>query len=378
MVSPPNSCGEPVVNSSNHRTLALHANRHGTRNMITIDGSYGEGGGQIIRTALALSCVTGKAVRITNVRKNRSKPGLRPQHLTGVLACALISRAEVEGAALGSDSLVFSPHRISGGDYTFDVEQTAGKGSAGSVSLILQAILLPLSRADAPSRIVLHGGTHVPLSPSVQYLSEVYLPALREIGVRVEIDLVRWGFYPIGKGEVTGRVEPSPDLRGLTWDQPGRIARVSGASAVANLPSHIADRQRAAAAQTLAAAGIQTDIHLIEAPAVGRGTFCFLKADAHHCTGGFGSLGAIGKRAEAVGREAADECLAFVKSGAAVDRHLADQLLPYLALAHGPSTLTTEAVTSHLLTNQWVIRHFVDREITVEGEPGARGRIAVA
>jgi RNA 3'-terminal phosphate cyclase (ATP) len=345
--------------------------------MITIDGSYGEGGGQIVRTALALSCVTGRAVRIINVRKNRSKPGLQPQHLTGVLACALISRAKVEGAALGSDRLMFSPGRISGGEYTFDVEQTAGKGSAGSISLILQAILLPLSRADAPSRIVLHGGTHVPLSPSVHYLTDVFLPALRLIGVRADIELIRWGFYPIGKGEVVARIEPSHDLRGLAWDNPGQIARVSGISAVANLPRHIAERQRAAAAQALAAHGFEVDIHLVDALAVGRGTFCFLKPEAPRLAGGFGSLGAIGKRAEVVGREAADECLTFVKSGAAVDRHLADQLLPYLALAQGPSTFTTEDVTTHLLTNRWVIRQFVDREIHVERDPGARGRILV-
>jgi RNA 3'-phosphate cyclase len=225
---------------------------------------------------------------------------------------------------------------------------------------------------------VLHGGTHVPLSPSVQYLSDVFLPALRLLGVHAEIDLVRWGFYPIGKGEVTARIEPSTDLRGLTWDRPGPIARISGTSAVANLPSHIADRQRAAASEALTAAGLETDIRLIDAPAVGRGTFCFLTAESHHCAGGFGSLGAIGKRAEVVGREAAEECLAFVKSGAAADRHLADQILPYLALAHGPSTLTTEAVTSHLLTNLWVIQHFVDRDVRVEGVAGASGRIAVA
>lgn len=345
--------------------------------MITIDGSYGEGGGQIVRTALALACVTGRAVRIDHVRKNRSKPGLQPQHLTGVLACAHISRASVEGAVLGSNRLVFSPGRITGGEYAFDVEQAAGKGSAGAVSLILQAALLPLSRADAPSRIVLHGGTHVPRSPSVQYVSEVFLPTVRAIGIHADIELIRWGFYPIGKGEVVARVEPSRDLRGLTRDKPGPIARVSGVSAVANLPRTIAERQRAAATEALRAAGIETDIRLIDAPAVGRGTVCFLRADGHHATGGFSSLGAIGKRAEVVGREAAEECLTFLKSGAAVDRHLADQLLPYLALARGPSTITTEAVTTHLLTNLWVIRHFVDREIVVEGELGAKGQIVV-
>jgi RNA 3'-terminal phosphate cyclase (ATP) len=345
--------------------------------MITIDGSYGEGGGQIVRTALALSCVTGTPVRINNVRKNRSKPGLQPQHLTGVLACARISRATVEGAVLGSGRLVFSPGRIIGGDYAFDVEQTAGKGSAGSVALILQAILLPLSRADAPSRIVLHGGTHVPRSPSIQYVSDVFLPVVRLIGINGDIELITWGFYPIGKGDAVARIEPSRELRGLTWDRPGPIARVSGVSAVANLPRTIAERQRSSAAQALAAAGIEADIRLIDAPAVGRGTACFLKTEAHHRIGGFGSLGAIGKRAEAVGREAAEECLTCLKSGATVDRHLADQLLPYLALAHGPSSVTTEAVTTHLLTNLWVIRHFVEREVNVEGMLGEQGRVTI-
>lgn len=345
--------------------------------MITIDGSYGEGGGQIVRTALALSCVTGRAVEIVNVRANRKNPGLQPQHLTGVLACGQIARAEVEGAALGSPRLVFTPGRITGGEYTFDVEQTAGRGSAGAVSLILQAILLPLSRATSPSRVVLRGGTHVNRSPSAHYLTEVFLPTIRCVGVQADMEVVRWGFYPIGKGEIIARITPSPDLKGLTWDKPGPITRVSGMSAVANLPRHIAERQRDAASRVLEGADVTCDIHIVEAPAVGRGTVCFLKPDGENGAGGFGSLGEIGKRAEVVGREAAEECVTFVKSGAAVDRHLADQLLPYLALAQGPSTITTEAVTTHLLTNLWVIRHFVDREVRVEGALGEKGRVVV-
>ncbi|MEW6681294.1 MAG: RNA 3'-terminal phosphate cyclase [Nitrospirota bacterium] len=345
--------------------------------MITIDGAYGEGGGQIVRTALALSCVTGRAVEIDRVRANRRNPGLQPQHLTGVLACAQITRAEVEGAVLGSKRLVFSPGRISGGDYTFDVEQTAGKGSAGSVSLILQAILLPLSSAASPSRIVLRGGTHVNRSPSVHYLTEVFLPTIRRLGVQADVDLVRWGFYPIGKGEVIARITPSPNLKGLTWDRPGPVTRIVGISAIANLPRHIAERQKDAATHVLHAAGVTSDIQISEAQAVGRGTACFLKIEMHNGAAGFASLGAIGKRAEVVGREAAEECVRFVKSGAAVDRHLADQLLPYLALAHGPSTITTEAGTTHLLTNLWVIQQFVDREVRVEGAIGQKGLVTV-
>ncbi len=345
--------------------------------MITIDGSYGEGGGQIVRTALALSCVTGQAVEIVNVRANRTNPGLQPQHLTGVLACAQITRAEVEGAVLGSHRLMFTPGRINGGEYTFDVERTAGKGSAGSVSLILQAILLPLSRATSPSRIVLRGGTHVSRSPSVHYLTEVFLPTIRRLGVPADVELVRWGFYPIGKGEAIARITPSAELKGLTWDKPRPVARVSGISAVANLPRHIAERQKDAASRLLETVGVASDIRIVEAPAVGRGTACFLTADLDAGAGGFGSLGAIGKRAEVVGREAAEECVAFLKTGAAADRHLADQLLPYLALTHGSCSITVEAITTHLLTNLWVIRHFVDREVRVEGELGEKGCITV-
>jgi RNA 3'-terminal phosphate cyclase (ATP) len=345
--------------------------------MMTIDGSYGEGGGQIVRTALALSCVTERAVEIVNVRANRKNPGLQPQHLTGVLACAQIAGAEVDGAALGSRRLIFTPGRITGGDYSFDVEQTAGKGSAGSVSLILQAILLPLSRASEPSRIVLRGGTHVSRSPSVHYLTDVFLPTIRRLGIQADVELVRWGFYPIGKGEAIARITPSPDLKGLTWDKPEPITRVSGISAAANLPRHIAERQQDAATRVLEAAGVACDIRIVDAPATGRGTTCFLRTDVQGGAGGFGALGAIGKRAEIVGREAAEECLTFVKNHAAVDRHLADQLIPYLALAHSPSIITTEEITTHLLTNLWVIRQVVEREVRVEGELGEKGRVVV-
>ena len=293
--------------------------------MITIDGSYGEGGGQILRTALALSTVTGKAVEIVNVRAKRTKPGLQPQHLTGVLACAAIAHADIEGASLGSTRLAFAPRRITGGEYVFDVEQTIGRGSAGSVALILQALLLPLCRADAPSRLILRGGTHVSRSPSVQYLDAVFLPMVRTMGVQADLDLVRWGFYPIGKGEVEARVTPAPLLTPLRIEEPGALRAITGISAVANLPLTIAERQKHAALACLKSKDLTADIRVVSAPAMGRGTACLLKPEMEHGAAGFCSLGAIGKRAEQVGREAAQECLAFLKTGAAVDKHLADR-----------------------------------------------------
>ena len=201
---------------------------------------------------------------------------------------------------------------------------------------------------------------------------------VRMMGVQANLVVVRWGFYPIGKGEVVARITPAPRLTPLRLDEPGALRAISGVSAVANLPLSIAERQKQAALALLKSKGHTADIRVVSAPAVGRGTACFLKAELEGGAAGFCCLGAIGKRAETVGREAAEECLAFLKTGAAVDKHLADQLLPYLVLADGPSSVTTEEVTSHLLTNLWVVAHFVEREVRVEGAPGEKGRLIVA
>jgi RNA 3'-terminal phosphate cyclase (ATP) len=334
--------------------------------MLYLDGSYGEGGGQILRTALSLAALTGAPVRIERIRAGRSKPGLRPQHLTAVQAVARISQAEVTGARLGSQDLTFKPRALKGGHYLFDVAEKTG--SAGAVTLVAQALLPPLFKAGAPATVILKGGTHVPWSPSAHYLSHVFLPALAAMGAEVKMTLERWGWYPRGGGEVRLTIRGASPLRGVSWRTPAGAADFRAISAAAKLPEHVARRQAARLSARLGEA-----VPVTVSPASGQdpGSLVFLWGPQ----AGFAALGARGKPAEQVADEAVEAYLAFRESGAALDRHLADQMLIYLALAEGPSTLTIEAVTSHLLSNVWVIEQFLGPRFEVLGNPGERGEI---
>jgi len=334
--------------------------------MLHLDGSYGEGGGQILRTALALAAVMGVPVRIERIRAGRAKPGLRPQHLTAVEALARSSQAEVTGAFLGSQTLTFKPGAPQGGRYLFDV--AAKTGSAGAVSLIAQALLPPLLMARTPSTVILKGGTHVPWSPPVHYLSQVFLPALAELGATVGLTLERWGWYPKGGGEVSLKITPARTLTGVEWGTPAAPVAFQALSAAVKVPEHVARRQA-----TRLTARLKDSVPVEISPASGLdpGSFVFLWGPR----AGFSALGARGKPAEQVADEVADAYLAFRASGAAVDPHLADQMLLYLALARGRSRFTTAAVTSHLLTNVWVIEQFLGPTFEVRGEMGEPGEI---
>jgi RNA 3'-terminal phosphate cyclase (ATP) len=344
--------------------------------MVTIDGSYGEGGGQVLRTSLALSAITGQAIRIEKIRAGRRKPGLRPQHLTGVRATAKICDAEVEGAGLNSQDLTFLPRSAArAGTYHFDVAQAAKGGSAGSVALILQTVLLPLALAEGISRLTLRGGTHVAWSPPFDYVKRVYLPSLARMGIRAKVNIRKWGWYPIGGGEVNATVEgqAAGALTGLDLRQRGTLLRVRGLSASSNLPKHIRTRQERAALQALRSNGVNVRFEVVDAPSKGTGTVVFLWADFENTTVGFTSLGERGKPAERVAEEAASELLDFIRGEAALDRYLADQLVLPMALAASPSQFTTERVTQHLLTNAWVVNQFLPRRVIVEGEEGQPG-----
>jgi RNA 3'-terminal phosphate cyclase (ATP) len=334
--------------------------------VLTLDGSYGEGGGQIVRAALSLAVALGRPVHITAVRARRRRPGLQPQHLTAVRALAEICDARVAGAALGSAELTFVPRALRPGAYRFDV------GTAGAVALVFQALLFPLTRADGASEVILVGGTHVPWSPPFQYLSDVFLPALATMGVVAVADLRRWGWYPRGGGEVAATVVPRRPLRGfVAEDVPS--GPVHGLSAVSRLPRSIAERQRHRAVERLAAAGVTADIDVQEdASALGAGTLVFL---AMHGRAGFSALGRRGLPAEHVADAAADALLGFLASGAAIDDCLADQLLPFLALAEGSSSFTCPSLSSHLATVAWVVEQFLPRRVMLEPGPPARVRV---
>lgn len=348
--------------------------------MLKIDGSYGEGGGQVLRTSLALSIITGQPVRIERIRGNRRKPGLRPQHLTGVRAAAKACSAEVEGAKLNSQVLTFVPQTAAqGGTYTFDVAQAAKGGSAGSVGLILQTVLLPLALAEEDSQLTLRGGTHVAWSPSFDYVKRVYLPTLARIGVKAKVNIKKWGWYPIGGGEVkatiaaSGRPHASNSLSGLDLRERGALLRVRGVSASSNLPKHIRMRQEKTVLQVLRSHGVNARVQVVDAPAKGQGTIVFLWAEFENALAGFTSLGERGKPAERVAEEACHEMLAYLEGNAALERHLADQMVLPLSLAGSPSQFTTEAVTQHLLTNAWVVNQFLPGRVCVEGQENEPG-----
>jgi len=347
--------------------------------MVVIDGSAGEGGGQVLRTALTLSVLTGQPVEIDNIRAGRPKPGLRPQHLTGVRAAAAICGAEVEGAELDSRSLRFAPRGPARpGQYTFDVAQIAGQGSAGAVGLVLQTMLLPLALANGTSRLTLRGGTHVPWAPSVDYLKEVFLPAVARMGIRAGIELVAWGFYPVGGGEVRMRIEGrSGPLAPLHLTERGPLRRVWGYGVAANLPSHIPQRIANRAHNVLRGAGLPADVQARRVRSAGPGAAIFLFAEYEGISAGFAAYGRKGLPSDKVAQAACDELLAHHRSGAPVGPHLADQLVLPAALAQGTTIFVTSAVTDHLLTNLSVVQAFLPIEARVEGEKGAPGKITI-
>ncbi len=334
--------------------------------MLYLDGSHGEGGGQILRTALSLAARLGEPVRIERIRAGRPKPGLRPQHLTAVRALARITGAEVDGAELHSQQLTFKPRAPQPGHYLFDVAEKSG--SAGSVTLIAQALIPPLLKGTRPTTLILKGGTHVPWSPSAHYLIQVFIPALAHLGMQVTMTLERWGWYPRGGGEVRLTINPGPAGTGVAWQAPSDPGSFRAMSASSRLPEHVARRQAARLQERL---GPELAVDLVAAGGLDPGSLVFLWGP----WAGFDALGARGKPAEQVADEAADAYLAFRRRQAAVDPHLADQIVLYLAQAQGPSTLATSEITSHLLTNLWVIEQFLGPTFEVKGNLGERGEV---
>lgn len=349
---------------------------------VVLDGSRGEGGGQILRTGMALCALMGRPLKIVRIRAGRRNPGLAAQHLTGVRALVEITGGEVEGAAMGSQTLRFSPGPIRGGAYTFDVSGV--QASAGSVGLLFQAVAPVLAYAPEPSRLTLKGGTHVRWAPPVHYLQGVLLPALARMGLSAGIEAETWGWYPEGGGTARAEVRPVEALRGMDLTARSDLERVDLLSAVSNLPVSIARRQQDRALRRLQDAGLPQRIdnpmlrvETFRAPSPGKGTFVFLLAHYGAVRAGFSALGELGKPAERVADEAVDALLAHHAGGQAVDPHLTDQLVPYLALAEGQSAFATSRVTQHLLTVAEVTAEITGARIEVEGEEGGPGRVTV-
>ncbi|MFP3895847.1 MAG: RNA 3'-terminal phosphate cyclase [Anaerolineales bacterium] len=348
-----------------------------------IDGSYDEGGGQILRTALALSALTGRPLHIENVRSGRRNPGLRPQHLAAVRAMGVLCDADVEGDGLGSKTVDFCPQcSVEGGQYTFDISELAGQSSAGSVTLLLQALFVPLAFSRQDSELVLVGGTHVRWSPPYHYLAHVYRPFVKDLGFGLDLKLPTWGWYPRGGGKIVARIEGlGSEPEGLSLqsvEARGKLLRVSGISAASNLPRHIVERQREQALAYFRSRHIKPEIELVDAPSPGKGTVLFVLAQYEHVNAGFTGYGRMRYPAEDVADDATDAFEAHRTRKGALDPYLADQVLLPLTLVPGDSSYTTSRVTGHLLTMAWLVEHFLDRRVTVTGEEGTPGRVEVA
>ncbi len=337
--------------------------------LLSVDGAHGEGGGQLVRLAMALAAITGRAIRLTRIRARRAKPGLAAQHLTAMRAVAALCGGALEGAALGAGEVVFRPGPVRGGHYRFEV------GTAGSVTLVLQAVLPVALQADAPCRITITGGTDVVQAPPIDYLRLILLPWLTEMGVTLRIDAVRHGYYPRGGGELTLTVAPNRSLRPLHAAARGAVREIGGRAHVAHLPRHIAQRMADAARPQLAdLAPVHIVVEVLgDADACGSGGALCLAAHT-----GQGRLGAAvvaqrGVSAERLGAAAGAALRADLESGAGLDLHAADQLLVYAALAAGESRLTVRSLSLHAETAMWLIEQFLPVRFRVHRQEPAVG-----
>jgi RNA 3'-terminal phosphate cyclase (ATP) len=318
--------------------------------MITIDGSQGEGGGQILRTALGLSLVTGQSFRMQNIRAGRQKPGLLRQHLTAVEAATRIGNATVDGAVLGSKELTFKPSRVKAGEHHFSV------GTAGSATLVLQTVLPALIMGSVESTLTLEGGTHNPHAPPFDFLERAFLPLVNRMGPTVSAKLERAGFYPAGGGRFSVSIKPSDNLQPLALLDRGEARSRSARAIVANLSRNVADRELKIVAEKLG--WTRENLHVEQVASAGPGNALVLELASEHVTEVFTGFGERGVLAETVGEKVVSDVRTYLVSGAPVGEHLADQLLIPLALSRG-GAFGCAAVSRHTRTNIDVIQKFL-------------------
>lgn len=335
--------------------------------VITIDGSKGEGGGQVLRTALALSLSTGRPFRIIQLRARRRRPGLRRQHLVCVEAAAAIGAARTTGAKPGSQELSFVPRSVHPGNYQFDI------GTAGSTTLVLQSVLPALILAQGPSQLTLCGGTHNPLAPTYDFFARAYVPLLKQMGGQLQVALKRQGYYPKGGGQVAIAVQPVPALSCLHINERGRVLTTYATAVVVGLPRHIAERELRTIARSLKLDPTQLEVQEQDGQR-GPANVVTLEIQSEYVTEVFTAFGARGIRAETVGARVAHDAGRYLQANVPVGEHLADQMLLPMALA-GEGSLTTLPPTPHTITNCETIRHFLDLRIEVYKRAGNVWRI---
>jgi RNA 3'-terminal phosphate cyclase (ATP) len=315
--------------------------------MLSIDGSAGEGGGQILRSSLALSMITGKSFEMKHIRAGRAKPGLLRQHLTAIQAAQEICQAEVDGGELGSPSLQFRPGHVRPGNYQFSV------GSAGSANLVIQTIVPALMQARGPSEVTVEGGTHNPFSPPFDFLAKTFFPLINRLGPTITLKLEKYGFYPAGGGKLVVRIDPVDKLKGLSLVDRGDKLSTKVTALVANLPKSIGEREIAVVLRTLNLEVEDGSVRPV--PSAGPGNVIMIELAFAHLTEVFTGFGEKGTRSETVAQDLVREVQRYLVSGAATDEYLADQLLLPLALA-GEGAFSTSNVTPHTRTNLEVLK----------------------
>jgi RNA 3'-terminal phosphate cyclase (ATP) len=350
-----------------------------TASPIQIDGAFGEGGGQIIRTSVALAALTGQPVDLFNIRARRSKPGLQAQHLTAVLATAALCNAEVRGAELGSVRLLFTPGKPSTDRaFDFDIAAARGGASAGATGLVAQTLLAPLTLLfPEETHATILGGTHVPMAPPADYLEAVYAPALNRMGFPVSVRQERAGFFPRGGGAVSLTAQPL--VAGLPFDavERGRLKLLRLFLVTSDLPPTVAERGRDALLKELKGYGVPVQVEMRDLPSNGAGAAVVLTAECEQGIGGWTSLGERGKPMERVALEALRDFQKWFASGAGVDTHLADQLALPAALVPATSRWTTAEVTEHLRTVLAVVQRFLPIEYRIDEAAGEVATVAV-
>jgi len=346
--------------------------------MIIINGDFLEGGGQIVRTSVALAALLNKEIKIINVRGKRSPPGLKAQHIAGVKAVAAISKAYVEGLKEGSKELIFKPSSRESGEFHFDV------GTAGSISLVLQALMPTAAFSSGKMKITVTGGTDVKWSPTIDYIRFVTLPILKLMGYNAHLTVEKRGHYPKGGGKIIMIIEPVKQLKSLTLIDRGEIKEVYGLSHCVKLPKHVAERQAKSAEEKLKNEGFKNikidlewyqpekDFHL----GPGSGITLCAKSNSGAILGA-DSIGEKGKPAEQVGKEAAETLIEEINSKAALDKHMGDIIIPYLAVANGFSEVTVSKITLHTLTNLKITELIAGVKFNLQGDLGTPGKISV-
>jgi RNA 3'-terminal phosphate cyclase (ATP) len=339
--------------------------------IVNIDGSMLEGGGQILRTATALSAILGMPIRIFNIRAKRKPQGLRQQHLTAVKAVADLSNAYVENLLVGSTEIVFKPKQIKGGSYNIDIH------TAGSITLVLQALMPVAVFANDLVAVKIKGGTNVPMSPPIEYLQEVLLPFLKVLGVNVQIKLLRYGFYPKGGGIVQTYIKPIKNINPINITEDFTVKRVFGIAYSSRLPQNIVERMSKTAKNILTQEGFDVDIETLSLqptdPLCAVSPGCGISVFAESPNGlriGANSLGELGKPAERVAEEASRTLIEQIRIGAPIDKHLGDQLIIWISLANGTSKIRVSEYTLHTATCIELCKILANAEFKVYGSIG--------